>query len=556
MNLKLYLKVSLLLLVILMAAFAIVWPLNGAAFEDWSYISIYGKMGFLEPDFTANRQFVVLGAILANLFMPDRPEGFYLTHFLAAFISSIALFHLARRLINRDGFAFVFAAGSLLYIPYNLQMVLPLYINVYLTALAYTAVASALYVESYFVQGKWRGRILAAVAGIIGLFAVRSYEATLPILFMLPLLIAIKLAPPIEQRPVRLSSMLFALARPIFKQPFHLFIWWFCLLSGLAATFILIRFASGYSYLTRQVFVETPWELARNTLNFYAQSFPIGTIRGMMRINYLLPALVLALVGLFGFRHLSHGEEDNREAFSVRQLVALIVLGLIYVGISASVYIIVNIVRYRAHFFAAPSEVLVVIASLYLLALLVHRYLNLAFKYALNAALALFFIAGGFWYFDAQRIIIKGDVEFAAISFDEQNQFLRDLTALLPEVQDHTLIVYHCDMARPIYEFRPVDTFAPWHLYNRSIQLTEPSGITFQDDDIIYDYPYAFRDPIPYGYDELVILGCNEYGLTILDTLPPSFGVIAPENAALYNPYARIVDSFISGTRARVLSRH
>src|SRR5262245_6090979 len=115
-----YLLAILALLALTLAAFAVVWPLNTTAFDDWVYFYAGQPTIMSSSQVYAVRPFALGGAMLAHFFMPGQAQSIYLVHVVSIFIASVCLFHIMRRLNpGYDWMAFLLGAVYLFYVPFN-----------------------------------------------------------------------------------------------------------------------------------------------------------------------------------------------------------------------------------------------------------------------------------------------------------------------------------------------------------------------------------------------------------------------------------------------------
>ncbi len=135
--------------------------------------------------------------------------------------------------------------------------------------------------------------------------------------------------------------------------------------------------------------------------------------------------------------------------------------------------------------------------------------------------------------------------------WDTTLRFFREVVALVPNAQPDTLILYDCD-APDAYQWRRIDAMAAIYLYDEGMRIGVPEQITWLPDQAVYQFIEWLDPASSYGYDQLVVIGCANGHLYVMDTFPPH---LLPDGVGqvAYNPFARILNGFIPPERGRIL---
>ena len=538
-TLKTYVLAALGLFTLTLSAFAIVWPFNTTAFDDWVYFYV-GQPGIYNATTTyAIRPFAVIGAQLANLIFPNQAQSIYIIHVAGLFIAAFSLFHILRLLKpGYTWFAFLVSAVYLFYIPFNSAQIIPLHFEVYSWTVAIAAVSFALFVHSISAKG-WLSVAVLIAACICGYLAILSYESTFPILIAAPLVVWLGR---------RKFSGRFVLAA---------LVWW--AVAAIAFLQFLIPYLNGdVSASYQENFfepVQNVSQLLKNVVTFYDQSFPIKTIvsdLGALSLSpYLSTALVVALIAaltVFIFWRLYPAE---RELPSPRTLIVGIGVGLILIGLGGSTYMYANFLTARSHFFVAPAQAWVLVSVFGLTAWLLRRISIAPLAVSLFAFVIVFFTLGAHWYRNYQIAVTQEGADFS-----HHNQLFQQILARIPDVVEGTLIIYDCPKVKnSVYKLRAADSYGIRYLYQDRAIIRSPSGVQFSADSITDTNNYSTligpKLPTEYRYDQLIALRCTTNSVSVLDQLPKEWGV----NSSVYNPNKRIVSGFIQPWQARILAR-
>jgi hypothetical protein len=261
--------------------------------------------------------------------------------------------------------------------------------------------------------------------------------------------------------------------------------------------------------------------------------------------NYLAPALLLAAVSAVGLILFWRRYADDSPLPEQRTVLTLILVGLPLIGLAgaAGAYAGYPMGVYRFNYFAAPAQVLVLVGGLSWISHHLTRTLRLHPVYLLTGFAVIYSVIAGHWYYQAQRYGEQNNAE--SRSFAQNLDFLRDLVALVPQAQAHTLLLYSCEDKAVAYNWQFVDELAGLYLYDE-VRINAIDSVHFEPDRVTYRFPLAFFnfEPITYGYDELVIVGCSDSGMRVLDAVPDHRNI--PDNAAAdrYAPYSRIEQAF------------
>lgn len=527
------------LLVVAVAAFAPVWPYNGATNDEWSYLYA-GQQGQWHAPIL-NRAFAFGGSDVAQFLLPDRANRIHVMHVACWTACAVMLFYGAYRLGLSGSFAFVMAATFMLYIPSNPETVRAFYIQPYSWALLLLGIAWLLLIEALYRDG-WAWWIGAAVFAFI---SARVYEGFLPLLGVMVLWAAITLWRDSQNR-----SRTFA--------PFLLWIG----AVGVGALGFLIPYIQGEARYQNKLenTAGSPAELLERSRDYLEFAFPITLTE--TPITTLLPALLLAGIAMLVVWKLAASESS----LTPRTELGLFIGGLGLVMVAGLPFIYAGLhAEPRAQFYAAPAAALTLTAAAHLIGRVLQSRLRVSPRWSLMVYIGVLAILGVQWFSAAQ-----GWAETQrGPAFDAKTPFFRDLLALVPAPLPETAILYTCDAPKiPAHTARLSDLFAGWTLYDSldselinlrfDVELLRPPTLDFEADGLIYRQEYAF-DGRPrvrrYGYEQVVIITCySGGGLQIMEQWPDS---LAPQSHApeRYNPYARLSPDFISPEAAKATAR-
>jgi hypothetical protein len=336
-------------------------------------------------------------------------------------------------------------------------------------------------------------------------------------------------------------------------------LWWVSTAIGFLQ--FMIPYLRGDPTLTYHRSVEDSGEggilvLIENTFRFAGNSFPLMMIvRDFEIATIIFPAIaasaVLGVVILF--RTLLPAASDP---FSFRQLGLVILVGFAMNMAGGAGYIFGNFIDVpRSQVFAAPGQAVVIVGILGLIALGVQRVTSVSYWMALSVALVVLFFTAGQWFY-------AHDALYGANSITRQRAPYRELIALVPSVEDDTLLLNFQCVTHPredLYHSELINGFATRYLYDYTggshIQMAvleyvtfDETGVTFADR-IVTDP----TEPRHYTYDQMVIVACSDDHLVIVNQFPSTF---APPNAYInaYDPRSRLSKPRISDSKLAILA--
>jgi hypothetical protein len=305
-----------------------------------------------------------------------------------------------------------------------------------------------------------------------------------------------------------------------------------------------------------------------DTLHFYPTGFPIRKMiwlpidgSGYLPFGVLLGLACVVTVTLFRRRNFVARYLPPPSA-----LIALIVVGLVEIGLGAVAFAYAGIITYpRDHFFAAPGQTLVFVGLVGLVAFVaekllvirpVHFLTGFLFLYGLLGAwpvhfltgfLFLYGLLGASWYIDAQRYALR---VVQGKQFSDSVRFFREVAALVPNAKPDTLVLYLCD-PNINYGWRSMDAMAGFYLYD-GVRIGTYSQATYMPDKVSYSFLAALDPGADYDYDQVIVIGCKPDHLYVAATFPKS---LLPEGVrdVPYNPFARIINGFIPPQRGQIL---
>ena len=550
---ELYLLVALGLLALLLGLTAINSPFEGNNADDWTYLYIGQRME-VQSDWLYglnNRQFHLHGMLLSHLLMPGRFQGMLYIHLVSVFAVSVSIFHIFNRIIpGRAWFAFLISAAFIAYIPGNPNH--PTYwIQPLSLILLFNVLATVLIIESMFNEG--RKSLYFFVVGLIVLYpASRGYESLVPYLSLLPF-------------------GFFIIKRKITREAIIKSLLWWGVIGISTAQFVIPYVGeseSSYYQLRRHTIGLDLSRWVSNTLEYNEFSFPSPQFIEDTRFDYLPPALLITLIFWVVTWLLWRRHPGQFRLPSVRLLILLAVLGILLVNLNA-IGVIYASVHTNPHtqFFSLPGHAMLIVSLMSLLVLGGRHFLQVRLRHGFAVLLTAFFVLAGQWFYGYHAY--WSETENLRIPFSEHTDVYNDISALLPNVEDNTLILTHeCQ----IWGTTPVTTFAAFtnlqqrvyatrYLYGfaggSNIQLANLAeqrfaftGIDFTDG-FLWDVGNL---TLFYGFDQMIVLGCDDGQIEILDSFPRGF-THPDASIDAYNPYARISDGFIPASVQRILAR-
>jgi hypothetical protein len=458
-------------------------------------------------------------------------------------LSSLALFHIVRRLMRGySWFAFTAAAIYLVYVPYESSHS-TYWLAPYSGVLFLCMVAAVVIVEMMYAE---KSPFLLPIGLLAGYAAIRGYEGIAPIVFALPVLILL-LKWPINRRGLVISGV------------------WFAVL-GIAALQFLVPYIrqdeAAWYQLRRQEPTVNPVEFAENTLRFNTDLFPTPDMLADTHYEFVAPALLTLLIYAGVAYLLLRVAPDEAQLPTPVQLMWLFAWSVAFITIAGLGFIYANLLdRPRSQFYAEPARAVMIISLFTLLAWGAHRVLQLRPRTVLAGLLAVLFVSAMQWHFGFNADWNSPDD--AIIPLNERNDFFRQAMALMPDVEDDTLILLEdCQTFDevPLSTYISArDAYAVRYLYGaawgRGIEMGFIDNVFFGVTGSDYD-PQMILGTVGlrhYDYSQMLVLACDGDDLVVLERFPQG---IAPENAdtSSYNPYSRIRQDFIPSGAARMLS--
>jgi hypothetical protein len=258
----------------------------------------------------------------------------------------------------------------------------------------------------------------------------------------------------------------------------------------------------------------------------------------------LLPAALAFLALILGLRLVSDNDPPNQRDFM--RFGAWAVGGLIaaWLGFAAFLPTVEARSTYRTHFIAQPGEAVALASLIWLIGL---AFADLRWRRAIRGiALAAVTIYGVAMTGSQQALITthyRGTWENTA-------NFMRSLSHLAPDVEEHTLFVYVENTALPEAPFTSGFgfQFAVRTFYDDRATAIVPNDNTLGEWEITaegIDYIETWAEDRVYGWEDLIVITREDSGrLVIVETLPEEF--YTPERQAQYDPYGRIVPGYVN----------
>ena len=524
--------------------FALLAPTNFTRTDEWLYVSLTSR-GIVDCPHM-QRPLALLWALPGAL-LPHRFVGFHLTDGVYVLLTGWLVFLLARRLSGDVVLALLAGVFALVWAPRDMNRLLTVQATVAAGPTCATLLAFVLLVEAW----ARRRALLLVLAGAVAFVTVRSYEATAALMLGGPLLVlwlagvrsrrgwiwagafggvvavAVALTALFLRRPE--ASYQFALGfdpRP------------FAVLRRLALQFglhLLPLFAPPPALMTLAVGVAVAVFLAGYGL--VATSIAMSTAMSHRRGNACSsPPLPLRGEGQGGG---SMNEERARGRPAVAGLVAL---GAVLAALGYLPFCLLSSIQSatRTQFLSGPGIALLLAAAFTLAA---------SFLPARGRLLGLGVLGAWVVAFGTGNTVAMQRLWTRMSSYSAQTSLLRQLTARMPDVRAHTLVVLidGNDAFPAIFTFR----HAIGYLYDQ-----RAAGIVWGAADYLYSFTFdeegvrlepwnairgAWRDePTRYGYGELIVArGGAEGRLALLRDWPPELPPLPP--SARYDPEARIV---------------
>lgn len=524
------------LLLITLAAFSVVSPVDSQKVDSWFHFAVGRHLAENQDWFhiNSNRQFHLLPNLVLQWLVPNWIQGFFVVYLSFLWGTSLGLYTLFRRFFpGYAWFGFLFAAIYLVYIPFNYDRVVALFLLSYAWILCVFITGIALYVEHLYHEGR-NSYFLLGLGVLLGYIGVRGYEGMIPIAPFVPLL-------------------LFYLKRGF---PRHVIasavVWW--LVVGIGSLQFLIPYVREDEETTfyQQMYQEpslAPVDLFNNTLEFLKRGFPIQEKFIEIDHTFILPGLALSLIlGMVTLLLYRQFPSEVRWP-EIRSLVVMFVAGLILTGLGGGAFIYAGAVDLqRSQTFAIPGEALMVASVLGLIAVGLSK-IRIPQTISSTILLTLFFTTSAQWYQEAHF-----QEDRANLNFTTSLRLVEGLVRLAANVEQGTVFVNtNCAIK--------LDTFyAVTYVYNfaggSGVELTALDWATYDADGLKYQkFPLNARETFAWSsYEEAVIFGCRGDVMYIVDKFPEGY---APSEANVhqkYNPYARIQGGFISDEKASAVS--
>lgn len=537
-----YGMVALSLLGITFAAYAIIYPLNGAPFDDWSYL-FYGQQRRLTI-YLSFRQFGFIPAILIEAISPGNVPAHLFVQQLLVCATGFSLFHLTRRFLpGRDVFALLVGIAFILYIPTNRDVARTLYSAGVYTWVTFMMVFCALVLfESLSMRSRWGWFWLLVSAGF-GYMSIRAYESTIPVILSLPFLLIF--------------------LRTLWNRGTFLrvLVWWILpfIATGLSLYTLLAPGASDYQgALSPGTAVgSNPLQRLSRELNlFLQQSFPLETAF-VPAANYLVPSLLLTVLVVIVVVLYWRLQPASHRLPTIWQALMVLITGWLFTVFGGLVWSYLGISQYgmvyRAHFHAAPGQAVTVAAALTLIAALLYRVVHVPQRVTIVLLLVLTVPAAGHWYYSSQ--VEAEEVHEIWRRFDENLLLYQDVTAAAPIIADDTLLVMvGCQQSAdyPPHQWTVVSPMGMIYTYGWGVRAEQPEGLQFTDEGVIWENIF-YDETITYSYDQIVAFACQNERVYLLDHLPSDLQP-ADFNPDLYQPHARFQQQFLPAHPARLFS--
>jgi len=491
--------------------FALLAPTNFTRTDEWLYVSLTSR-GIVDCPHM-QRPLALLWALPGAL-LPHRFVGFHLTDGVYVLLTGWLVFLLARRLSGEVVLALLAGAFALAWAPRDMNRLLTVQATVAAGPTCATLLAFVLLVES------WARRrvLLLLLAGAVAFVTVRSYEATAALMLGGPLLVLWLSG--LRSRRGWIWAGAFGGVVAV----------------AVALTALFLRRPEA-SYQFALGFDPRPWAvLGRLALQFGLHLLPLFAPPPALMTFSVGIAVIVFLVG-YGLMPALEGLSAPRG----RRL-ALAGIGAVLAALGYLPFCLLSSIQSatRTQFLSGPGIALLLAAAFTLAA----SFLPARARLVGVGVLGAWVVAFGTGNTVAMQRLWTG-----MSSYPAQTSLLRQLTARMPDVQPHTLVVLidGRDAFPAIFTFR----HAIGYLYDQ-----RAAGIVWGAADYLYSFTFddegvrlepwdairrAWRDePTRYGYGELIVArGGADGRLALLRDWPPELPPLPP--GARYDPEARIV---------------
>lgn len=494
--------------------FALLAPTNFTRTDEWLYVSLTSR-GIVDCPHM-QRPLALLWALPGAL-LPHRFVGFHLTDGAYVLLTGWLVFLLVRRLSGDVLLALLAGAFALAWAPRDMNRLLTVQATVAAGPTFATLLALVLLVESWV-----RGRAaLLVLAGAVAFITVRSYEATAALMLGGPLLV-LWLAGPRSRRAWLWAGAFGAVV---------------VLAAALTAVFLRrpeasYQFALGFDPRPLAVLGRLALQFGLHLLPLMAPPPALAT--AAVAVAVAVFALGFALVAAAGGPPPPAGSPGRRAALA--GLGALLAaLGYLPFCLLASIHSAT-----RTQFLSGPGIALLLAAAF---------SLPCSFLPGRGRLLGLGLLGAWVVAFGTGNTVAMQDIWTGMSSYPAQTGLLRQLTARVPDVRPHTLVVLLDDGEA----FPAVFTFrhAIGYLYDQ-----RAAGVVWNASDYLYSFAFdaegvrfepwpairkAWRDePDRYGYDEVVVARTGpDRRLALLRDWPAELPALP--SSARYDPEARIV---------------
>ncbi len=509
------------LLALFSSQFVWVTPTNFKGYDEWLILSLTSRGIVTFP--YANRPLALIWNLPGAWLNPHSLAGHFAWHAAYLALGGLVLYLLCRRLTpNSRAFPFLAAAITLVFVPTDPRRLQNIQMTPYSGCTLATLLALLLFIESW---RKNRFNLLAPAAGL-AFIAVRSYEATFPILVGVAALLLLLDSPSRDRRfwtwAAAWEGAMALLAIP------------------LVMPFLGTPSAVGYQ-MEKLGFDATPSSMALRMLALYGYHLtPLVDVTLRELWVAAVPPALVALGVPFALLSARDGAALPRQRYLALAFLGLAWAGLAYAPFSLSEE--ASKLPDRTQFLAAPGIGTALAAGICGLGSFFASRLQ---RLSLITALALWVVAVG-----TGRTIAMQRVWDEASAFKAQSATLRQLVRIAPALAPHTLVVL-IDRHQAWKE-----TFSFDHGV-RYVYGAETGGLLWAGGQLLYDITVSGEGarftPAPilqgawkmragtYRCDEMLVLRRNPQGdVFLLDAWPPGFPPLAPD--ATYAPRQRIVD--------------
>jgi len=505
------------------ATFVWVRATNFRGYDEWVIASLLSR-GVLSFPY-ADRPLNLLWALPAWILAPDRLWGFLFVHAAWLTLAGILTALLVRRLLpGATTLAFLAGAFTVVWMPSEKTRLVSVQMILYSGCTVGTLLSLWLLVEAW-----WRRRLsLAVLASACALATALSLEAALS-----PLLIA----------PVLL---LFVGGWEDKKRWFRWTLGWLALITA-AVLRIVVPMLHSRAAVTYQTDVlalaPSPVRLVRHVLSQLGYHLvPLADAEVRELGTPAVPLVVIVFVAGFLLATRPRGQTDGRAEAGRGELMGAGLLGLIFALLGYLPFMLTRVIRgpVRTQFLAAPGVGLLLGAGVLLLA----SMLPARARPWVACLLGVWVAAVG----TGRTMALQREWTVSS-AYSDQRRMLLEMTALVPDVKTHTLIVLLQDGGVWSYDFS--FSHAVSYLYERRGR-GHVAGIDsmlcttrFDADGVMSEPLSILRGPwheevTRYRYDELVVLGEDPRGgLSVLDTWPAALPALPA--GAVYAPRLRIV---------------